>query len=153
MTQNGLSDFVAKVWHIKAMTLNLRSRSFWHKSRYLSYLTPGLMIWKAWSYDILRRYDHLTLTSMSRSNFNGKLKYLVFCVLTTNFAVSLLGIVIKGRKWCRRLVIAEGYCLVIMLPLHLVKLYPLSENVSVCLPPASAYHCDSTVVLLLYSVN
>jgi hypothetical protein len=40
------------------------------------------------------------LTSMSRSKFNRKLKNLDFLVLTAIFALSLLGIVITGRKWC-----------------------------------------------------
>ena len=77
------------------MTLKLRPMSFSHKSCYLSHLTryhhtPGLMIWKAWSKIILRRYDNLTMTSMSRSTFNWKFKNYIFAfVLTVIFAVSL----------------------------------------------------------------
>ena len=38
---------------------------------------------------------------MSRSNFNRKCKNFNFRILTGIFVVSLLGIVITGRKWCR----------------------------------------------------
>ena len=104
MARKGLLYCVENVWHIKAVTLKLRSRSFSHKSRYLSYLMiyqhPVWWFGKPEASDTLWRYDHLTLTSMSRLNFNTKWKCLDFRVLTTIFAVSLLGIVITGRKWC-----------------------------------------------------
>ena len=105
MARKGLSACAETFWYIEAVTLKLRSRSFSHKSRYLSHLMkyqhPVWWFGKPEANDTLWQYEHLTLTSTSRSNFNRKCKYFNFCILTAIFVVSLLGIVITGRKWCR----------------------------------------------------
>jgi hypothetical protein len=98
--------------NIEAMTLKLRLRSFSHKSRYLSHLMryqhPVWWLGKPEAKDILWRYDRLTLPSMSRSHFNRNWKKFDFLVLTAIFALSLLGIVITGTKWCRNIKRLKG---------------------------------------------
>ena len=107
MARKRLSDCAEKFRHIEAVTLKLRSRSFSHNLRYLSHLKryqhPVWWFGKPEANDILWPYDDLTLTSTSRSNFNRKWKNFNFRILTAIFAVSLLGIVITGRKWCRNI--------------------------------------------------
>ena len=96
-----------KIQHIEALTLKLRSRSFSHKSRYISHLMrySNLDWWfgKPDAIDILWRYDQVALTSITRSIFNRKWETYNFRLLTTIFAVYLWGIVIAGRKWCRNI--------------------------------------------------
>ena len=107
MARKGLSARAEKFWHIEALTLKLRSRSFSHKLRYLShfmrYQHPVWWFGKPEANDTLWRYDHLILTSTSRSNFYRNWKNFNFRILTAIFAVSLLGIVITGIKWCRNI--------------------------------------------------